>query len=181
MPPRVRTAFRPLEMTSPFDSIDAMALRRAATSVPALSHHSVDPYAPERLQLLSRLEQRWCTSLPSSKSGACGDCFAPVPRRTYSPSNAGSRPTSSSSLVEPLVENDPASLELRGILGLADSGVASPSRSSSASSASSWNLSTSPFHETMIHPLEEIVVRSGSPILRSGNPMPLDAGFGVVM
>ncbi|KAJ1731691.1 hypothetical protein LPJ61_002409 [Coemansia biformis] len=176
MSSRVRTAFRPLEMSSSFDSCDGMPMRRAATSVPSLSHHHSDSYGPERFELLSRLEQRWCVSLPSSKSGAFSSCcVAPVPRRNYSPSNSGSRPTSASSLVD----DDLACLELRGILGHADSGAASPSRSSSASSST---CTSAPFmamdHELVLHPLEEIVVRSGSPILRSGNPMPLDAGFG---
>ncbi|KAJ2451867.1 hypothetical protein EV183_003329 [Coemansia sp. RSA 2336] len=151
MSTRVRTAFRPLERES-------SGLRRA-TSVP----HGA--YEQERLELLSRLEQRWSSSKPFA--GCPGNsCVAPVPRRTYS------RPSSSSSQVE-----DMACMELRGILGSMEGATSPGSRSSSASSAS-----TGPFlameQEMDLFPLEEIVVPGPSPITRSGNPMPLDAGFG---
>ncbi|KAJ2847717.1 hypothetical protein IWW36_003713 [Coemansia brasiliensis] len=168
MSSRVRTAFRPLEKNV---SQESTGIRRAATSVPSLSYVGGTDYAQERLELLSRLEQRWCSSKPFDCCPG-SSCVAPVPRRTYS-SSSNSRPSSSGSLVE----DDLACMELRGILGNIE-GVASPgSRSSSASSAS-----TGPFlamdQEMDLFPLEEIVVPGPSPITRSGNPMPLDAGFG---
>ncbi|KAJ2821345.1 hypothetical protein IWW50_004674 [Coemansia erecta] len=173
MSPRVRTAFRPLETTSSFESHEGVGLRRAATSVPSLSSYSgspSDPYAQERLQLLSRLEQRWCPSQASVTLTQRGNCFAPVPRRNHLSSSPSSRPTSSSSLVE----DDLASVELRGILGSFDSAPSPNSRSSSASSMSFMPID----HEMDLFPLEEIVVRKASPITRSGNPMPLNASFG---
>ncbi|KAJ2779310.1 hypothetical protein H4R18_004081 [Coemansia javaensis] len=186
MSPRVRTAFRPLELSqSPFEAADAVALRRAATSAPSAAHYYAAGdlyYAPERLELLSRLEQRWCApqqSLSKSSSHCAAGCVAPVPRRHYSQSSTSSRPSSSGSFVS----DDAASLELRGILGHADGPAASPSRSSSASSATytaPYSSLASADHDTF-HPLEEIVVRSGSPIPRPGNPMPLDVGFGAAM
>ncbi|KAJ2355324.1 hypothetical protein H4S01_006926, partial [Coemansia sp. RSA 2610] len=149
--------FRPLE-TMGFEG-----LRRAATSAPAFG----EAYAEERLQLLSRLEQRWSGGRPES-GGARSTCVAPVPRRNYSA--GASRPSSSGSLVD----DDLASLELRGIFSV--DGAASPaSRSSSATSACSAPPAD---HDLDLFPLEEIVVPTLSPITRSANPMPLDAGFG---
>ncbi|KAJ2156951.1 hypothetical protein GGF46_004845 [Coemansia sp. RSA 552] len=177
MSPRVRTAFRPLETTASFEAHESVSLRRAATSVPSFSYYGGDGCAPERLQLLSRLEQRWCPSRPSSTCNQRAACAAPVPLRQYAPSASGSsRPSSSSSLVE---EESLACMELRGILGYLDENVPASSRSSSASSSThSAQLMPLPDHEVGLFPLEEIVVGPCSPITRSANPMPLDAGFG---
>ncbi|KAJ2809331.1 hypothetical protein H4R20_000234 [Coemansia guatemalensis] len=175
MSTRVRTAFRPLETTASFDAKESVELRRAATSVPSMYYGSNDACAPERLQLLSRLEQRWCSFQPLKTCSKRSDCVAPVPRRQYSYSSSDSRPTSSGSLVE----DDLACMELRGIFGHGDAAAASASRSSSASSSSTFTgPGVSMDHEMGLFPLEEIIVRAPSPISRSGNPMPLDAGFG---
>lgn len=209
MSPRVPTAFRPLESEH--------GIRRAATSVPSFLSSYDDPYATERLELLSRLEQRWCPARPftcsesisktentaSSHYGSDGYA-APVPRRSFVLNGNGS----SSTLVSPTgsvrqsmsspVDEDAACLELRGIFGHCSSGdsVNRPlSRSSSATlsqnggimaavttgqSGARSSVSSMDHHDMGFFPLEEIVVSSGSPISRSGNPMPLDAGFGAV-
>ncbi|KAJ2863358.1 hypothetical protein GGH94_003674 [Coemansia aciculifera] len=172
MSPRVPTAFRPLETSFLFDEEPIM--RRAATSVPlSMSYDGSDPYAPERLQLLSRLEQRWCPSRPAT----CGPprsstCVAPVPRRSF-----GSRPSSSSSVSLSSFDEDAACLELRGIFGHGEE--VSSSRSSSATLSPYGRRSVTPTSaDGGFFPLEEIVVNSHSPISRASNPMPLDLGFG---
>ncbi|KAI9502314.1 hypothetical protein GGI25_006135 [Coemansia spiralis] len=166
MSARVPTAFRPLE-TASFD-YEPMAVRRAATALPS---HKSDPHAQERLLLLSRLEQRWCAS--QGPTGCLrSDCAAPVPRRMYSSSSSSSLGSRQSPELH-MMESD-ACMELRGIFGYSSdqlplTGMRSPSSASSSFSASD---------DCGFFPLEEIVVRADSPISRSGNPMPLDAGFG---
>ncbi|KAJ1763780.1 hypothetical protein GGH19_003401 [Coemansia sp. RSA 1807] len=164
---RVRTAFRPLETTSSFESV---GLRRAATSVPSMASYSHDSYAHERMQLLSRLEQRWSPSGQSASRGQRSSCVAPVPRKNYAANS--SRPSSSGSLVE----DEMACVELRGIFGSFDATPSLGSRSSSASSDSTGPLMA--IDEMELFPLEEIIVPRASPIPRSGNPMPLNASFG---
>ncbi|KAJ2538350.1 hypothetical protein EV175_006488 [Coemansia sp. RSA 1933] len=185
MSPRVPTAFRPLETTSSvFDASSTM--RRAATAVP--SHYSSNEFfAQERLQRLSRLEKRWCASQGSSGGCMRSDCAAPVPRRSYAPSSYSSVslscPSSSDMLPASPVDDNDACKELRGIFGYSDqslplqSNMRSPSSSSSHSSNHRMS-SLSVDGDFGFFPLEEIIVRPGSPISRSGNPMPLDAGFG---
>ncbi|KAJ1672186.1 hypothetical protein GGF44_002995 [Coemansia sp. RSA 1694] len=166
MSPRVPTAFRPLETTFSFDS--EPILRRATTSVPSMSYE-----APERLELLSRLEQRWCPSRPATCGPArSSSCVAPVPRRSF-----GSRPASSSSVSLSSFDEDAACLELRGIFGHGEE--VGSSRSSSATLSPYGRRSVSP-GDGGFFPLEEIVVNSHSPISRASNPMPLDLGFGAV-
>ncbi|KAI8321941.1 hypothetical protein GQ54DRAFT_311377 [Martensiomyces pterosporus] len=172
MSARVPTAFRPLETTRSFES----SPRRATTTVPSLYG---DSYDHERLQLLSRLEQRWCPSRPATCRPR-SDCVAPVPRRCFVPcGGSSSRPASSSSVASSPVDDDAACMELRGIFGHADT-VPSASRSSSATSSmyASSSADETAGSDYGFFPLEEIIVRSCSPISRSGNPMPLDAGFG---
>ncbi|KAJ1662982.1 hypothetical protein IW140_004708 [Coemansia sp. RSA 1813] len=186
MSPRVPTAFRPLETTSSVFDVPS-TVRRAATAVP--SHYSSNElFAQERLMRLSRLEKRWCAS---QGSGGClrSDCAAPVPRRSYAPSSYSSssgsltRPSSSDMLPASPVDDNDACKELRGIFGYSDhslplsSSMRSPSSSSSHSSSHRMS-SLSVDGDFGFFPLEEIIVRPGSPISRSGNPMPLDAGFG---
>ncbi|KAJ1966215.1 hypothetical protein GGI12_000237 [Dipsacomyces acuminosporus] len=177
MSPRVPTAFRPLETTN---AAVVDSPRRATTTVP---QSYGDSYDIERLQLLSRLEQRWCPSRPATCRPR-SDCVAPVPRRCFVACNGqgGGRPTSSTSLVSSSpVDEDAACMELRGIFGHADF-APSASRSSSATSsvyaASTASDDAANSSDYGLFPLEEIIVRSCSPISRSGNPMPLDAGFG---
>ncbi|KAJ2855121.1 hypothetical protein GGI22_004253 [Coemansia erecta] len=183
MSPRVPTAFRPLETTaSVFDA--PSTTRRAATAAPSHYYSSNEFFAQERLMRLSRLEKRWCAS---QGAGGCmrSDCAAPVPRRSFAPSSYSSTSHSSSSDMlpaSPIDEND-ACKELRGIFGYSDqslplsSSMRSPSSNSSHSSNNRMS-SLSVDGDYGFFPLEEIIVRPGSPISRSGNPMPLDAGFG---
>ncbi|KAJ1731643.1 hypothetical protein H4S06_006923 [Coemansia sp. BCRC 34490] len=186
MSPRVPTAFRPLETTSSVFDVPS-TMRRAATAVP--SHYSSNEFfAQERLMRLSRLEKRWCASQGFGGS-LRSDCAAPVPRRCYAPSSCSSsgslsRPSSSDMVpASPVDEND-ACKELRGIFGYSDhslpltSTMRSPSSSSSSASSAHRMSSLSVDGDFGFFPLEEIIVRPGSPISRSGNPMPLDAGFG---
>ncbi|KAJ1951454.1 hypothetical protein FBU59_000144 [Linderina macrospora] len=155
MSPRVPTAFRPLETTASFESP-----RRATTTVPSFyGDYSCD------FSVLSRLEERWCPSRPATCRPR-SDCVAPVPRRGFAPC----RPSSSSS--SSLVDDDAACMELRSIFGHADIEPSS-SRSSSLYAPSVEGQSDPGFF-----PLEEIVVRSCSPISRSSNPMPMNEGFG---
>ncbi|KAJ2824026.1 hypothetical protein FBU31_004101 [Coemansia sp. 'formosensis'] len=172
MSPRVPTAFRPLETSFSYDDEEPI-MRRAATSVPCESGGY--PYAPERLELLSRLEQRWCPSRPATCGPARSKtCVAPVPRRSF-----GSRPSSSSSVSLSSFDEDAACLELRGIFGLGED--VSLSRSSSATLSPYGRRSATPTSaDGGFFPLEEIVVNSHSPISRASNPMPLDLGFGSV-
>ncbi|KAJ1812063.1 hypothetical protein LPJ56_004043 [Coemansia sp. RSA 2599] len=178
MSSRVPTAFRPLETTSSFAAVEAPVPRRTATALPA-SYHSdsfYDAYAQERLQLLSRLEQRWYPVRASSCSPR-SDCVAPVPRRSYAPSFTSSRPSSSSSsfssaALEPLVAEDAACMELRGILCF-DKHLPATSRASSASSSHYGEHDSNGLQQ-----LEEIVIYSNTPPARSNNPMPMDSGFG---
>ncbi|KAJ1642828.1 hypothetical protein LPJ64_005351 [Coemansia asiatica] len=181
MSSRVPTAFRPLETTSSFAAVEAPVPRRTATTLPASydSDSSYDSYAQERLQLLSRLEQRWYPVRASSCSPRSSDCVAPVPRRSYAPSFSSSRPSSSSSsgaALEPLVAEDAACMELRGILCLDKH----PHATSRASSASSSFCGSQPGDHNLngLQQLEEIVIYANSPPARSNNPMPMDSGFG---
>ncbi|KAJ1879412.1 hypothetical protein LPJ57_002850 [Coemansia sp. RSA 486] len=181
MSTRVPTAFRPLETTSSFAAVEVPVPRRTATALPASSSYYndsfYDSYAQERMQLLSRLEQRWYPVRASSCSPR-SDCVAPVPRRGFAPSFNASRPSSSSSsaALEPLVAEDAACMELRGILCL-DRHLQPTSRASSASS--SFYGSQPSEHELFgVQQLEEIVIFANTPPARSNNPMPMDSGFG---
>ncbi|KAJ1999152.1 hypothetical protein GGI04_004696 [Coemansia thaxteri] len=139
-----------------------------------------DLYGQERLQLLSRLEQRWCPSRPATCGPGSGStCVAPVPRRSYTAGGGhSSRPASSSSSSSPFDEGA-AWLELRGIFGHGEEVTLSRSSSATLSPYGRRSVSASSVdHEMVFFPLEEIVVSSQSPISRSGNPMPLDLGFG---
>ncbi|KAJ2726427.1 hypothetical protein GGI07_000565 [Coemansia sp. Benny D115] len=163
MSPRVPTAFRPLETTSSMGLFEAPVPRRTATAAP------VDRYAQERLQLLSRLEQRWYPARPSSCAPR-SNCVAPVPTKSF----VGSRPMSASSSQSDVSEDDAACLELRGILGYVGQGPAS-SRSSSATSSF---YAESVDSDMGLFPLEEIVVCPHTPPMRSHNPVPLNSSFG---
>ncbi|KAJ1725763.1 hypothetical protein LPJ53_000024 [Coemansia erecta] len=177
MSPRVPTAFRPLETTSSFES---PVPRRTATVQPSssassflCSDFSSESYAQERLQLLSRLEQRWYPARPNSCNPR-SDCVAPVPRKSFTSSSSfGSRPPSSSGT---FVDDDAACLELRGIFSC-DKLTTPSSRSSSASSTAS-TFAMSYESDSGLFPLEEIVIPPQTPPMRSMNTMPLNSGFG---
>ncbi|KAJ1893459.1 hypothetical protein LPJ66_005746 [Kickxella alabastrina] len=190
MSARVPTAFRPLETNKSFGVFEAPVPRRTATAAPSSIYYGTgssidtDSYAQERMQLLSRLEQRWYPVRPSTCNPcSSSDCAQPIPRRSYPSSFSGmnsagtSRPSSSSSQVDLFAAEDAACMELRGIFGNSEF-TGSASRSSSANS-SIMDVSSRSFDSDMgLFPLEEIIVCPQTPPMRSHNPVPLNTGFG---